>query len=451
MSSLSNTNDLLGISRMLKSFGTQFFQRISVRAIFLMTSFFLLSAITTPALALMEIEVIGGAANKISIAMVPFQGTANQPKPSLSQIAGDDLNRSGQFKLVDTVGTPQTTDPAQIDFKLWRGKDTEALVLGEVTSLPGGRYDVRFRLVDAIKQTQIAGFCYNISASQWRATAHEIANVVYEKLTGVKGAFGSRIAFVQKRGKQFELRVADADGENPRTVVRSNEPIISPAFTADGGRLAYVSFEDKKPIVYTQSLRDGGRRKVAAFKGSNSAPTWSPDGNQLAVVLTRDLASQIYRINADGSGVVRLTQGGNIDTEPVFSPDGQTLYFTSDRGGSPQIYQMPAGGGSAKRITFEGSYNVSPAISPDGKLLAYIRRDGGRFQVTVQDLATGQTRTLTDSNRDESPSFAPNGQSVLYATLLGGHGILGTVSLDGKTRARLSESGTDAREPAWGP
>ena len=423
-----------------------------MRAISLvLTSFFLLLSMVAPARALMEIEVIGGAANKISIAMVPFQGTANQPKPSLTDIAGDDLNRSGQFRLVNTAGAPQPGDLGQIDFKLWRSKETEALVLGQVTELPGGRYDVRFRLVDAIKQTQIAGFSYNISAAQWRATAHEIADVVYEKLTGLKGAFGSRIAFVQKRGKRFELRVADADGENPRTVVRSNEPIISPVFSADGDRLAYVSFEDKKPIVYTQSLRDGGRRKVAAFKGSNSAPAWSPDGNHLAVVLTRDQASQIYRINADGSGAVRLTQGGNIDTEPVFSPDGQTLYFTSDRGGSPQIYQMAVSGGPPKRVTFEGSYNVSPAISPDGKLLAYVRREGGRFQVTVQELATGQTRTLTDSSRDESPTFAPNGQSILYATLLGGHGILGTVSLDGKTHARLSESGADAREPAWGP
>lgn len=437
---------------MLKSSLIHHSKRVCVRVLGLFfVRYVLLFGLSTPALALMEIEVIGGAANKIAIAMVPFQGTANQPKPSLTQIAGDDLNRSGQFRLVETTGAPLSANPTQIDFKLWRSKDTEALVLGEVTSLPGGRYDVRFRLVDAIKQTQLAGYSYNISAAQWRATAHEIANIIYEKLTGVKGVFGSRIAFVQKRDKRFELRVADADGENPKTVMRSNEPIISPVFSADGAQLAYVSFEDKKPIVYTQSLRDGGRRKVAAFKGSNSAPAWSPDGRQLAVVLTRDQTSQIYRINADGSGVVRLTQGGNIDTEPVYSPDGQTLYFTSDRGGSPQIYQMPAGGGSAKRVTFDGSYNVSPAISPDGKLLAYVRRDGGRFQVTIQELASGQTRVLTDSTRDESPSFAPNGQSVLYATLLGGRGILGTVSIDGKTRARLSESGTDAREPAWGP
>lgn len=401
--------------------------------------------------AVMEITIIGGAAEKIPVAIVPFQEAPNQPKPSLSEIAGNDLNRSGQFQLISTAGAPHPTEPGQVDHKLWRSKGADAVVVGAVTPVAGGRYEVRFHLVDAVKQTQLAGLSYNITASQWRATAHEIADVIYEKLTGRKGAFGSRIAFVQKRGKRFELRVADADGENPRTMLRSNEPIISPVFSPDGDRLAYVSFEDKKPIVYTQSLRDGGRRRVAAFKGSNSAPTWSPDGKQLAVVLTRDQASQIYRINADGTGVTRLTQGGNIDTEPVFSPDGQTIYFTSDRGGSPQIYQMPASGGPAKRVTFDGSYNVSPAISPDGKLLAYIRRDSGRFQVTVQDLATGQMRTLTESVHDESPSFAPNGQAILYATLLGGQGVLGTVTIDGKTRARLSESGTNAREPAWGP
>ncbi|MEQ1590931.1 MAG: Tol-Pal system beta propeller repeat protein TolB [Thiobacillaceae bacterium] len=421
-----------------------------MRVILLILSSLLLGG-GLPAQAGMEIQVIGGASNKIPVAMVPFQGTANQPKPSLTDIAGDDLNRSGQFRLIEPAGGQQPSEPGQIDYKLWRGKGSEAMVIGQVNSLPGGRYDIQFRLIDALKQTQIAGYSYNISSEQWRATAHTIADVVYEKLTGLKGAFGSRIAFVQKRGKRFELRVADADGENPRTVVRSNEPIISPVFSPDGSRLVYVSFEDKKPVVYLQSLRDGSRRQVAAFKGSNSAPAWYPDGNHLAVVLTRDEASQIYRINADGSGVTRLTQGGNIDTEPVFSPDGQTLYFTSDRGGSPQVYRMPASGGEARRVTFEGNYNVSPAISPDGKLLAFIRREGGRFQVTLQDLASGQTRTLTDSAHDESPSFSPNGQSVLYATVLNGRGILGTVSIDGKTRARLSESGTDAREPAWSP
>jgi TolB protein len=423
-----------------------------LRAVFvipLMGLMLLANALT--ARAAMEIQVIGGAANKIALAMVPFQAAPGQPQPALTQIAGDDLNRSGQIRLVDTSGVPTPFEPAQVNYATWRGKGAEALVIGQVTALPGGRFEVRFRLLDAVKQTQLAGFSYNISPEQWRATAHQIVDIVYEKLTGTKGAFSSRIAYVQKQGRKFELRVADADGQNPRTVVRSSEPLISPMFSPDGGRLVYVSFEDKKPVVYVQSLGDGSRRKVAAFKGSNSAPAWSPDGRRLAVVLTRDAASQLYLINADGSGLSRLTEGGNIDTEPVFSPDGQTVYFTSDRGGSPQIYRVPVNGGDVKRVTFSGSYNVSPAVSPDGRLLAFISRDEGRFRVALLELATGQTRVLTDSARDESPAFAPNGQSVLYATVQGGRGILGTVSLDGRTRARLSESGVDAREPAWGP
>lgn len=419
----------------------------------LLLNLFLVAWLGAPAgaRAAMEIQVFGGAESRIAVAMVPFQTAVGQPMPALTQIAGDDLNRSGQFRLLDVSGAQQPFEPAQVDYGVWRGKGAEALVIGQVIALPGGRFEVRFRLLDIRKQAQLAGYSYNISPAQWRATAHQIADIVYEKLTGVKGAFSSRIAYVQKQGKRYELRVADADGQNPRTVVRSGEPLISPMFSPDGRRLVYVSFEDKKPVVYVQSLADGSRSKVAAFKGSNSAPAWAPDGQRLAVVLTRDEASQIYLINPDGSDLTRLTQGGNIDTEPVFSPDGQNIYFTSDRGGSPQIYRVAANGGEPKRVTFSGSYNVSPAISPDGKQLAYISRDGGRFRVVLQELASGQTRVLTDSARDESPSFAPNGQAVLYATVQGGRGILGTVSLDGRTRARLSESGVDAREPAWSP
>jgi TolB protein len=401
--------------------------------------------------AAMEIQVFGGAVNKIAVAMVPFQTAPGQPMPALTQIAGDDLNRSGQFKLIDASGTQQPVEPAQVNYGIWRGKGADAMVIGQVTALPGGRFEVRFRLLDVVKQTQLVGFSYNISPAQWRATAHQIADIVYEKLIGTPGVFSSRIAYVQKQGTRYELKVADADGQNPRTVVRSKEPLISPMFSPDGDRLVYVSFEDKKPVVYVQSLQDGSRRKTAAFKGSNSAPAWAPDGKRLAVVLTRDEASQIYLINVDGSGLSRLTQGGNLDTEPAFSPDGQTLYFASDRGGSPQIYRVAASGGEPKRVTFSGNYNVSPAISPDGRYLAYIGREDGRFRVVLLELATGQTRVLTDTARDESPSFAPNSQAVLYATVQDERGILGTVSLDGKTRARLSESGVDAREPAWGP
>jgi len=423
-----------------------------LRAVLLLPLFCLaLLSASFSARATLEIQGFGGAANQIAVAMVPFQAAPGQPEPALTGIAGDDLERSGQFRRVDVSGMQQPVAPAQVNYGIWRGKGADALVIGQVAALPGGRFEVRFHLLDAVKQTQLAAFSYTISAAQWRATAHQIADIVYEKLTGVPGAFSSRIAYVQKQGKRFELRVADADGQNPRTVVRSNEPVISPRFSPDGARLAYVSFEDKKPVVYVQSLRDGGRSKVAAFKGSNSAPAWAPDGRRLAVVLTRDQASQIYLINADGSGLTRLTRGGNLDTEPVFSPDGQTLYFTSDRGGSAQIYRVAASGGEPGRVTFNGSYNVSPAVSPDGRNLAYISREDGRFRVVLHELASGQTRVLTDTARDESPSFAPNGQAVLYATVQGGRGILGTVSLDGKTRTRLSESGVDAREPAWGP
>lgn len=399
----------------------------------------------------MEIQVVGGSAKQISVAMVPFQAAVGQPEPALTQIVGDDLERSGQFKLISVAGAQQPVVPAQVDYGIWRGRGADAVVVGQVVALPGGRFEVRFYLLDAVKQTQLAGFSYNIAPGQWRATAHLIADLIYEKMTGIPGAFSSRIAYVKKQGPRYELRVADADGQNPRTVVRSGEPVISPRFSPDGGRLVYVSFEDKKPIVYVQSLRDGSRRKVAAFKGSNSAPAWSPDGRRLAVVLTRDEASQIYLINADGSGLSRLTRGGSIDTEPVFSRDGQTIYFTSDRGGSAQIYSVATTGGEPKRVSFNGSYNVSPAVSPDGRHLAYISREDGGFRVVLHELASGQTRVLTDTARDESPSFAPNGQAVLYATVQGGRGILGAVSLDGKTHARLSESGVDAREPAWGP
>jgi TolB protein len=399
--------------------------------------------------AAMEIEVVGGSANKISIAMIPFQAAPGQPVPALTKIVGDDLARSGQFSLVD-VGATQD-GYAKVTYDAWRSKGADALVVGQVVTLPDGRFEIRFRLLDALKQTQLAGFSYTISAAQWRATAHQIADVIYQKLTGIPGAFSSRIAYVHKKGQRYELRVADADGQNPRTIVHSAESLISPRFSRDGSSLMYVSFEDRKPVVYSQSLRAGSRRKIAAFKGSNSAPAWAPDGRRLAVVLTRDSASRIYLLNADGSGLTRLTQGGSIDTEPTFSPDGKTVYFTSDRGGSAQIYRVAASGGEPVRVTYSGSYNVSPAISPDGRYLTYISRDEGRFRVMLHELASGQTRVLTETARDESPSFAPNGQAVLYATVLGGRGVLGTVSLDGMTRARLSEWGVDAREPAWGP
>jgi TolB protein len=324
-------------------------------------------------------------------------------------------------------------------------------VLGSVAARNDGRYEVRFRLFDVVKQAQLGGVAYTLTPAQVRATAHRIADYVYEKLTGEKGVFSTRIAYVVKRGTRFELQIADADGAGEETALASFEPIISPAWSPDGKRLAYVSFENKKPVVYVHSLLDGKRHVAANFKGSNSAPAWSPDGSKLAVALSRDGGSQLFLINADGSGLQRLSNSSGIDTEPVFSPDGSSIYFTSDRGGSPQIYRMPARGGEPQRVTFEGSYNVSPRISRDGKNLAYITRNGGKFQVALLDLASRQVLTLTDSDKDESPSFAPNGRMILLATVIGGRGVLSAVSSDGRVKQRLSVAAGDVREPAWGP
>jgi TolB protein len=324
-------------------------------------------------------------------------------------------------------------------------------VIGSVSPLPNGHWDVRFRLLEVAKQAQLTGFAYQVTAQQLRNTAHKIADAIYEKLTGDVGVFGTRITYVVKQGTRFELQVADADGYSAQTILASNEPIISPKWSPDGTRLAYVSFERKKPIVYIQSLVSGQRTVAANFKGSNSAPAWSPDGRRLAVVLSKDGNSQIYLINADGSNVTRLTNTGTIDTEPSFSPDGQWVIFTSDRGGSPQIYRVPVTGGAPERLTFEGNYNVSPRYAPDGKSFVFIQRNAARFNVAVQDFVSNQPQVLTENGIDESPSFAPNGRIILYATEVRGRGILAAVSSDGRVRQRFSAETGDVREPAWGP
>ena len=413
--------------------------------------FCLLALLSPQALqAAMTIEITGGAANQIPIAISPFAQEQLQAQ-SITGVISADLQRSGMFKLVDAGGvSPLPQVPADVRYPDWRGRGADALVIGSMKALPGGKFEVQFRLFDVAKQAELVGLSYVIASTDLRATAHKIADVIYEKLTGDVGVFSTRIAYVVKQGKQYELQVADADGFGAQTMVRANESLISPAWSPDGTRLAYVSFEKKKPVVYIQSLTTGQRQVLANFKGSNSAPAWSPNGRQLSIVLTRDGSSQLYLINVDGSGLSRLSHSSAIDTEPNFSPDGKWIIFTSDRGGTPQIYRMSVDGGSAQRLTFEGSYNVSPRYSPDGKRFTFIQRNGGRFHVAVQEFDGGQMQVLTDTPQDESPSFAPNGKLILYATEVSGRGILAAVSVDGRTKQRLSVQSGDVREPAWG-
>ena len=402
--------------------------------------------------AALEIEISGGGAQQIPIAIVPFGGAGNT-KENINEIIAADLQRSGLFRLLETRGMANLpTSPAQIKYAEWAALQAQAITVGNVESVAGGKLKVSFQLMDALKQTQLAGMDYQISPSQTRTTAHKIADIIYQKLTGQSGIFASRIAYITKSGKRYALQVADADGYSPQTVVSSNEPLISPSWSPDGTKLAYVSFEKKKPIIYVQSLTSGSREILANYKGNNSAPAWSPDGSKLAIVLTYGANSQIYTISSSGGNLKQITKSTAIDTEPAFSPDGSMIYFSSDRGGRPQIYKVPADGGNPSRVTFEGNYNVSPRFSPDGKSLAYIRNDGGKFKVAMQDLASGQVQLLSEGSQDESPSFAPNGRVILYATKVRGRGALAAVSSDGKVRQRLNDAtGGDVREPAWGP
>lgn len=402
--------------------------------------------------AALTIEIVGSGANQIPVAVVPFSGEGAL-MPGITDVVAADLQRSGLFKIVDPVGVkPEPHEPAEMNYPDWRARGADAVAIGSVLPRSDGKLEVRFHLLDVVKQAQLAGYSYVIDRAQMRVTAHKIADLIYEKLTGDVGVFGTRIAYIVKSGSRYELQVADADGYGAQTVLASNEPIISPSWSPDGTKLAYVSFERKKPIIYVQSLVSSQRQVLAQFKGNNSAPSWSPDGKQLAIILTKDGNSQIYLINADGSGLKRLSYSSGIDTEPSFSPDGTSIIFTSDRGGSPQIYRMSVSGTGTQRLTFEGGYNVSPHFSPDGKSFTFIQRVGGSsFNVALQDLVSGQMQLLTDTRMDESPSFAPNGKMLLYATEISGRGILAAVSSDGRVKQRLSTQSGDVREPEWGP
>ena len=400
-----------------------------------------------PAHAVLTIEIMGAGENQIPIAIVPLAGE-DKLAQSISEIVSADLARSGLFRLVGSAGK-RPHEPNEVVYADWAGVD--ALLIGSVKVQPNGRVEVKIRLLDAVKQTELFGQAVSAKNDQLRAIAHRIADLIYEKLTGDAGVFSTRIAYVNRQGKSNRLVVADSDGYGEQSVLSISEPIMSPAWSPDGSHLAYVTFEQGHAVVYAQSLLTKQRVVLANFSGSNSAPVWAPDGKSLAIVLTRDGSSQIYLVRPDGSNLRRITFSGVIDTEPNFSPDGQYLLFTSNRGGSAQIYRMPVEGGSAERQTFDGGSNFSPRYSPDGKSFVFAHFINGKFYIAMQDFQSKQMQLLTDGGWEKKPSFSPNGKLVLFASEARGRGILATVSSDGRVKQRMFPQDGDIREPVWGP
>lgn len=425
---------------------------------FWLSMIWLLAILPWQAKAELVIEITGGSESALPIAIVPFGNSGFAPPEDISQVIQNDLARSGRFAPLpaqDLISQPHEKD--QVNFQDWRLLKTEGLLIGKVDSIDGETYQVQFQLFDVYKAQQLVGKRYQVPASGLRRLAHQIADQVYQALTGEIGVFSTRLAFVTAINnvdgtKRFALQVSDSDGANPRTVLQSKQPILSPNWSPDGERLTYVSFENGKAEVFVQEMRSGRRNSVAAFKGLNSAPSWSPDGKKLALTLSKGGNPEIYVLELASGKLARVTHNSQaIDTEAVWMPNGKELLFTSDRGGKPQIYRVSADGGKAKRVTFEGTYNASPDISPDGKTLTMVHVENRKFYIAVQDLETGALQVLTETGHDESPSFAPNGRMILYATEQKGKGVLAAVSVDGRIHQRLGESGSQVREPAWSP
>ena len=398
--------------------------------------------------AQLKVEIAGVGSNQIPVAVAAFADEGVAPA-QVSAVIRADLERSGVFKVIDAGQV--ISDSANVDLAAFKASGVDALVVGSVARQPDGRLAVRYKLLDPVKGGQLSQLGGVVQPKYTRLQAHRIADDVYEKLTGVKGIFSTRIAYVKedRAGRHYSLAVADADGENEIVAVHGREPIISPAWSPDGSKVAYVSLEDRKPVVYLQDLMTGRRNQISNQKGNNSAPSWAPDGSTLAVALSKDGNTEIYTVRSDGSGLRRLTTNNAIDTEPQFSADGQTIYFTSDRSGGPQVYKMNAAGGNATRVTFNGSYNISPRVSPDGKTLAWISQRDGGFSLYAMDLASGQELRLADGATE--PSFSPNGKYIMYATKGGGRTSLAVVSVDGRVKQRLTTKAGNIREPSWGP
>lgn len=412
-----------------------------------------------PAYATLTIEITQGTEGALPIAIVPFAWEGSTPPPEdVSGVIASDLRRSGRFAPLpdqDLISRPH--EGAQVRFADWRALNVENLLVGRVKVMGPGMYVVQFQLFDVYKGVQMAGYSIPANKVNLRRTAHHVADIVYETLTGQRGAFNTRIAYVvalppgTDDAVRYQLQVADSDGYAPNTILRSPQPLMSPSWSPDGTRLAYVSFENKAPEIFVQDVNSGQRRSVSRFKGINGAPAWSPDGRRLAVTLSQKGNPDIYTLDIGSGQVHQLTHSFAIDTEPAWTPDGKHIAFTSDRGGKPQIYQIAVSGGKPQRLTFEGEYNARPAFSPDGKQLVFVNGQQNKYRVAIMELENKILRILTDGTLDESPSFAPNGSMLLYATRDRGRGLLAAVSVDGRVHQRLVPQAGDVREPAWSP